>query len=131
MKVLVIGAAGKTGRAVVQKALEAGHEVTALVHSPGGVFPHGVDVRAGDARDPQTMDTAVAGQDAVIDTVGGKTPYRSSPHRSAWATASRTLHSLSGSSWRPSCAAPRGTRRGWSPRSAAAGSTGSSPVQQS
>ena len=76
MKVLVIGAAGKTGRAVVQKALEAGHEVTALVHSPGGVFPHGVDVRAGDACDPQTMDTAVAGQDAVIDTVGGKTPYR-------------------------------------------------------
>ena len=32
MNVLVIGAAGKTGRAVVAQALAAGHEVTAFMH---------------------------------------------------------------------------------------------------
>ncbi len=36
MKVLVIGAAGKTGRAVVEQALAAGHDVTAFVHETKG-----------------------------------------------------------------------------------------------
>ena len=76
MKVLVVGAAGKTGRAVVQRALEAGHEVTALVRSDGASFPSGVTVQVGDARDPRTAEAAVTGQDAVIDTVGGRTPYK-------------------------------------------------------
>lgn len=76
MKVLVLGAAGKTGRAVVEEALKAGHEVTALVHSAAGAGVAGVTVHTGDATDRETMEAAVAGQDAVIDTVGGKTPYR-------------------------------------------------------
>ena len=75
MKVLVIGAAGKTGRAVVDRALAAGHEVTAFVHSATDQ-PPGVRVVVGDATDGSAMDAAVAGQDAVIDTVGGRTPYR-------------------------------------------------------
>lgn len=75
MKVLVVGAAGKTGRAVVEQALKAGHQVTALAHSDGAAVP-GVVVRVGDASDRATVDAAVAGQDSVIDTVGGKTPYR-------------------------------------------------------
>ncbi|MEP7037460.1 MAG: NAD(P)H-binding protein, partial [Acidobacteriota bacterium] len=33
MKILVIGAGGKTGRAVVEQAVAAGHEVTAFVRS--------------------------------------------------------------------------------------------------
>lgn len=73
MKVLVVGAAGKTGRAVVAHALAAGHDVTAFVHSDGYDVP-GVAVQIGDATDVTTMITAVEGQDAVIDTVGGKTP---------------------------------------------------------
>jgi uncharacterized protein YbjT (DUF2867 family) len=76
MKVLVVGAAGKTGRAVVDQVLEAGHEVTALVHSANSVTIPGIAVRAGDATDAQTVEAAVTGQDAVINTVGGKTPYK-------------------------------------------------------
>ncbi len=76
MKVLVVGAAGKTGRAVVEKAVQRGHEVTAFVHSHS-VYPlSNVTVRVGDARDATAVTVAVAGQDAVIDTVGGKTPYK-------------------------------------------------------
>ncbi len=73
MKVLVVGAAGKTGRAVVEQAIKAGHDVTAFVHSDGYDVP-GVAVQVGDATDAETMGAAVAGKDAVVDTVGGKTP---------------------------------------------------------
>lgn len=76
MKVLVVGAAGKTGRSVVGQALAAGHRVTALVHRGDGYDVPGVTVVVGDATEPGTAAAAVAGQDAVIDTVGGKTPYR-------------------------------------------------------
>lgn len=76
MKVLVVGAAGKTGQAVVDRALEHGHEVTAFVHRAEGYDVQHVQVRAGDATDVAAVGAAVSGQDAVIDTVGGKTPYK-------------------------------------------------------
>ena len=76
MKVLVIGAGGKTGRAVVEQALAAGHEVTAFVHSAEGYDVPTVRVVTGDAADEAAMDNAVRGQDAVLDTIGGKTPYK-------------------------------------------------------
>jgi len=78
MKVLVVGAAGRTGRAVVERAVKQGHQVTAFVHSDGGYDAPGVEVRTGDASDMATMEGAILGQDAVIDTVGGKAPYRHS-----------------------------------------------------
>jgi len=76
MKVLVVGGAGKTGRAVVERAVQQGHRVTAFVHRDGGYDVPGVEVRSGDAGDTAVMESAIVGQDAVIDTVGGKTPYR-------------------------------------------------------
>lgn len=76
MKVLVMGAGGRTGRAVVARAVEAGHEVTAFLHSGIAYDLPGVSVHSGEASDTATIDAAVAGQDAVIDTIGGKTPYR-------------------------------------------------------
>lgn len=78
MKVLVLGAGGRTGRAVVGQAVAAGHQVTALVRHAGAYHgPAGVTVAEGDATDATAVTAAVAGQDAVIDTIGGKTPYKS------------------------------------------------------
>jgi putative NADH-flavin reductase len=72
VRVLVLGAGGKTGGAVVQQAQTAGHQVTAFVHHAGDYDgPAGVNVAEGDATDAD----AVAA--AVIDTIGGKTPYKS------------------------------------------------------
>jgi uncharacterized protein YbjT (DUF2867 family) len=77
MKVLVIGAAGRTGRAVVEKAVAAGHVVTAFVRDAfAGNVGDGVRIFSGDAADRASLDKAMVGQDAVIDTIGGKTPYR-------------------------------------------------------
>ena len=76
MKVLVIGAAGKTGRAVIEQAIAGGHQVTAFVHKADEYEVSDVRVIEGDATDNATMDAAVLGQDAVLDTIGGKTPYK-------------------------------------------------------
>jgi putative NADH-flavin reductase len=74
MKVLVIGAAGKSGEALVDEALAAGHKVTAFVRGAAQYKKANVRVVAGDALDAAAVDAAVAGQDAVIDALGGKTP---------------------------------------------------------
>ena len=77
MNVLIIGAAGKTGSIVVERAVAAGHVVTAFVHDATTYrAPANVRVVAGDATDQASVDKAMAGRDAVIDTIGGKAPYR-------------------------------------------------------
>ena len=76
MKVLVIGATGKTGAAVVEQAVEAGHDVTAFVHNAATYTRQDVRVAEGDALTPAHVSAALAGQQAVIDTLGGKTPYK-------------------------------------------------------
>lgn len=80
MKVVVFGAGGKTGHLVVDRAVAAGHEVTAFVRDPEEFRRAGGNDRAslaaGDATDAAAVDAAVAGRDAVIDAIGGKTPYK-------------------------------------------------------
>ncbi len=74
MRVLVLGAAGHTGDAVVTEALRADHEVTAFVHSAEKYARADVRVVVGDARDHAAVLAAVRGQDAVLDTIGGHNP---------------------------------------------------------
>ncbi len=76
MKVLVIGAAGRTGKAVVKRAVAAGHEVTAFAREAGELDIPGVRVVEGDATDGNAINEAVRGQGAVLGAVGGKTPYK-------------------------------------------------------
>ena len=75
MKILVIGATGKTGAAVVEQAVAAGHDVTAFVHNASAYTRQDVRVAEGDALNPEQVASALAGQQAVIDALGGSTPY--------------------------------------------------------
>jgi uncharacterized protein YbjT (DUF2867 family) len=75
--VLVLGAAGRTGRLVVTHAVALGHEATAGVRTPEGFDPAGVDPGIGritvarvDVRDPASVRAAAAGHDAVVCAVG-------------------------------------------------------------
>ncbi len=87
MKVLVFGAAGKTGRAVVEQAVAAGHRVTAFVQKADEYKDSNVRIVEGDATKGADVDAAVRGQDAVIDTIGGKTPYKETSLESSAASA--------------------------------------------
>lgn len=77
MKVLVVGAGGKTGRLVVEQAAKAGHTVTALLHEgkPHETFTVEAEIVHGDVRNPSRLDQAMTGQQAVIDCLGGDTPF--------------------------------------------------------
>jgi putative NADH-flavin reductase len=76
MKVLVLGAAGPTGRLFTGQARAAGHDVTAFVRRPG-VEVEGARIVVGDATDAKAIEGALAGQDAVVSTLGVRTL---SPH---------------------------------------------------
>lgn len=79
MKVLVIGAAGKTGRLIVDRALASGYSVKALVHDTESLVDHpladGVQIVQGDIHDAATVNSAMVHCDAVIDALGGKKPF--------------------------------------------------------
>lgn len=73
-KIVVVGATGGTGRAVVLQALERQYLVTALVRDPAALdiaHPRLRIVR-GNVLDYGTVTEAVRGQDAVVCTLGHK-----------------------------------------------------------
>lgn len=72
MRVLVLGAGGRTGTHVVRLALGHGHEVTAFVRDASRLSIHDPALRIveGDVTDPSAVQRAVEGQDAVISTLG-------------------------------------------------------------
>jgi putative NADH-flavin reductase len=74
-RIVVLGATGATGRAVVAEALHAGHEVTALVRRPGSLAPDGRldEVVWEDVADAGAVIEVLrdAGPDVVISALGG------------------------------------------------------------
>ncbi|ADG75328.1 NAD-dependent epimerase/dehydratase [Cellulomonas flavigena DSM 20109] len=77
MHVLVVGATGGSGRAAVAELTARGHTVTALSRHASALTGPGVRGVGGDATDPAVVDALVAGQDAVVVTLGiSETPVR-------------------------------------------------------
>jgi putative NADH-flavin reductase len=79
MKVVVFGANGPTGRLLTTQALAEGHDVTAFTRHPD-TFPiehEHLHLTRGDVVDQASVDAAVAGQDAVLSTLG--VPYSRKP----------------------------------------------------
>jgi uncharacterized protein YbjT (DUF2867 family) len=75
MKLLILGAAGRTGALLVDQALAAGHTVTAFVRSPDPATQNkNVTTIIGDARNESDLVKAVKGQDAIISTLGSSKP---------------------------------------------------------
>ncbi|CAM5411582.1 NAD(P)-dependent oxidoreductase [Streptomyces avidinii] len=74
MKITVFGATGGVGREVVRQALEAGHEVTAVVRDPARLpVPAHERLRVAtilDVTDPEAVLSVVSGQDAVVSALG-------------------------------------------------------------
>lgn len=80
MKIVQLGANGRTGREVMQLALEAGDSVTGLVRSAdslGDMKHDRLQVHVGNVCDPGFLKTALPGHDAVISTLGPRTPTKS------------------------------------------------------
>jgi putative NADH-flavin reductase len=80
MKLAIFGANGPVGRLLTQRALDEGHEVTAVTRHPEAFpIPAGdrLRVQGGDILDAGDVEKAVAGTDAVLTMVG--VPYTFKP----------------------------------------------------
>jgi putative NADH-flavin reductase len=74
MKLTIFGATGGIGGQLLEQAVAAGHEVTAVVRDPGRLAPsrNGFRVVGADLMNaaPEVLESAVAGADAVLSGVG-------------------------------------------------------------
>lgn len=71
MKIVVIGAAGGTGKQLVEQGLATGHDVTAVVRNPAAltIQHQNLEVVQGDVLKTD-LQVALAGKDAVISALG-------------------------------------------------------------
>ena len=69
MKILLIGATGRTGKLILKKAIEDKHEVTAIVRDPSKIKDLNAKVIQGSPYDAETVKTAIKNCDAVICTL--------------------------------------------------------------
>lgn len=74
MTLLIVGASGGTGRALVEQALEQGHTVRAFVRNPKKIkITHArLAVVQGNVLDYESVERAVEGVDAVLSALGHK-----------------------------------------------------------
>jgi putative NADH-flavin reductase len=74
MKVLIFGATGGTGRALVEQALEQGHVVTAFARDPAKVRTTHKNLRVvkGDILSYESVEAAINGQEVVLSALGTK-----------------------------------------------------------
>ncbi len=74
MRLTIVAATGGIGRQLLEQAVAAGHDVTAVVRDPGKLVSsrNGIRVVAADlaSPDPAALESAVAGADAVLSGLG-------------------------------------------------------------
>jgi len=96
MKVTVFGGTGKIGLHVVRRLLDVGHEVTALVRSPGKmtITDDRLELVVAELDDTDAVRRAVEGADGVISTLGPAIdPFlRSGPLTRATRTIVTAMH---------------------------------------
>lgn len=77
MKIIIFGATGRTGRLLVQQALDSGHEVTAAARRPEAIQAHGprlTKLRCDLFDAPATLE-AVAGHECILSAIGASEPF--------------------------------------------------------
>ena len=81
MKVLVLGANGAVGQLVVDELLKLNHKVTAFVRNAAAMkmkHPR-LTVEQGTPTNPEEIESALAGQDADLSTIGARTNKKTTP----------------------------------------------------
>ena len=69
MKILVLGATGRTGKYIIEESLKKGHKIAAIARNPDKLKNYDIDIILGTPYDYETMEKALTGCDAVINTL--------------------------------------------------------------
>ena len=71
MKIAVFGGTGRTGKHLIEQALAAGHQVTALARTPAKLPSHErLTIIQGDIQDRAAVEKTVVGAEAVVSVLG-------------------------------------------------------------
>ena len=69
MKILVLGATGRTGLRIIEQAQQRGHSVVAIARDPARLQAQNIEVIQGSPYEYETVERAMKGCDAVINTL--------------------------------------------------------------
>ncbi len=97
MKLVVLGANGRTGKHLVQIALNKGMDVTAVVRTADrrpDIQHDRLAVVVGDPCDPEFLKQVFRGQDAVVSALGGRLPTKA-----ATSVYSRSADAIVSAAW--------------------------------
>jgi putative NADH-flavin reductase len=80
MNIVIVGATGRTGSVLKDRALARGHHVTALVRKPDKIKDthENLNIIKGDVLDAMTVDQIIVAQDAVMVALGTGNDYGAS-----------------------------------------------------
>ena len=69
MKILLLGATGRTGKLVIEEAIRRGHKISAIARDPEKLKDYQIDITQGTPYDYITVEKAFSGCEAVINTL--------------------------------------------------------------
>lgn len=69
MKILLLGATGRTGIQIIEEAIKRGHKISAIARNPEKLKDYKIDITQGTPYDYETVEKAITGCDAVINTL--------------------------------------------------------------
>jgi uncharacterized protein YbjT (DUF2867 family) len=69
MKILLLGATGRTGKLVIEEAIRRGHNISAIARDPEKLKDYQIDITQGTSYDFKTVEKALSGCEAVINTL--------------------------------------------------------------
>ncbi len=99
MRLLILGATGKTGTRLIDLALARGHAVTAFVRSPSKLAGSSsrIQIVGGDPRSATELSRVMPGHDVVLSALGVRPPAAFRPHSLVGDCAASTVAAMDSS----------------------------------
>jgi uncharacterized protein YbjT (DUF2867 family) len=69
MKILLLGATGRTGKHIIEEAIKRGYQISAIARNHEKLKGFAIDITQGTPYDYETVEKAIDGCDAVINTL--------------------------------------------------------------
>ena len=69
MKILLLGATGRTGKCIIEEALKRDHKISAIARNPDKLKAYDLEITQGSPYDFEAVEKAIAGCEAVINTL--------------------------------------------------------------